>query len=151
MGMRCRRVEGYGTYRVERDRCHGAQRVSPIDKLTATPHVVEMPLEEGPRESLSVLFVQLSIILDRAIIAAGITKPSDTVNVVPQQGGGGTKQGYTFYRGSEKVLFLGLGIAVVLRAGCVLLARVGHERGLGLGFSSLKFSDTNIATRPTPR
>jgi len=72
-----------------------------------------MPLEEGPRESLSVLFVQLSIILDRAIIAAGITKPSDTVNVVPQQGGGGTKQGYTFYRGSEKVVFLGLGIAVV--------------------------------------
>ena len=57
-------------------------RVSPIDRLTATSHVVEMPLEKGPQEPLPVPFVQLSIILDLAKVAARITEPSDAANAM---------------------------------------------------------------------
>ena len=48
----------------------------------ATSHVVETPLEKGQQEPLPVPFVQLSIILDLAKVAARVTEPSYAANAM---------------------------------------------------------------------
>ena len=112
---------------------------SPIDRLTATSHVVEMP---GPQEPHSVPFVQLSIIPDLTTVAARITEPSDAANAmsgcttigVRGRGGDGTCM-YVLSR-EKKGCASGVGY-YIFRAGA------GGPR-ISAGFRV--FSDATIAT-----
>ena len=115
---------------------------SPVDRLTATSHVVEMPLKRGPQELLSVPLVQLSIIPDLTTVAARITEPSDAANTmsgcttIGVGVGEGMEHVCTYCRGKKKGCASGVGY-------CVLGAGAGGPR-ISAGFRV--FSDATIAT-----